>query len=141
MAAAIDYSKFRMSLRRLEEQQENHRTLDSGLPMLMRDAVSESVIRRFKICCDSLCNVLRRYLIEELGISDLQNSPKPIFRRAHENGLLASPAEQWMRYAEARIGTSHDCDGEKAKACLELAPVFIEDAVSLYQTMTSAAWE
>ena len=60
---------------------------------------------------------------------------------AHENDLFAAPLEQWLRYADARIDTSHDYDGEKAKACLTLVPDFIDDAIGLYQTMSGAAWE
>ena len=49
--------------------------------------------------------------------------------------------DQWLQYAEGRIGTSHDYDGEKAKACLELMPGFIDDAIGLYQTMSGETWE
>ncbi|MCY4313421.1 MAG: nucleotidyltransferase substrate binding protein [Gammaproteobacteria bacterium] len=78
---------------------------------------------------------------QELGIADSPNSPKPTFRLAHENGLLVSPPETWFEYVEARIGTSHDHDGEKAKSCLELMSNFIDDAIGLYQTMIGETWE
>ena len=84
----IDYDKFRMSLKRLEEQHENNRTLDTSLPGLIQEAVAESVIQRFETCYDCLWKVLKRYLIYELGISDAPNSPKPIFRLANENDLF-----------------------------------------------------
>lgn len=137
----IDYSKLRLSLKRLEEQHENHLRQDSSLPVLIREGIAESVIQRFKTCYDCLWKVLKRYLNEELGIAEPPNSPKPIIRLAYENNLFASPLEQWLRYAEVRIGTSHDYDGEKAQACLELMPNFVDDAIGLYQTMTGAAWE
>ena len=137
----IDYDNFRLSLKRLEEQHENYRTLDVALPELMREGIAESVIQRFETCYDCLWKVLKRYLTEGLGLAETPNSPKPIFRLAHENGLFASPLEQWLQYAEARIDTSHDYDGEKAKACLELIPAFIDDAIGLYQTMTGETWE
>ena len=136
----ISFDKFQMSLKRLEEQYENHRTLDPTLPDLMREAIAESVIQRFETCYDCLWKVLKRYLIEELGLADSPNSPKPIFRLAHENDLFAIPLEQWMAYANARIGTSHDYDGEKAKACLTLMPELIDDAIGLYQTMSGKTW-
>ena len=60
---------------------------------------------------------------------------------AHENDLFAASLEQWFQYVEARIGTSHDYDGEKAQACLELMPDFIDDAVGLYQTMSGDTWD
>ena len=65
----IDYEKFRMSLKRLEEQHENYRTLETSLPGLIQEAVAESVIQRFETCYDCLWKVLKRYLIYELGIA------------------------------------------------------------------------
>lgn len=137
----IDYGKFRLSLKRLEEQHENCRQPDPELSDLVRDAIAESVIQRFETCYDCLWKVLKRYLIEELGVADPPNSPKGIFRLAYENDLFVASVEQWFRYHEARIDTSHDYDGEKAKACLEIMPDFIDDAIGLYQTMSGTTWE
>ena len=137
----IDYDKFRLSLKRLEDQHENHVRQDESLPELIREGIAESVIQRFETCYDCLWKVLKRYLNEELGIAEPPNSPKPIIRLAYENGMFASSLEQWLQYAQARIDTSHDYDGEKAQASLELMPNFIDDAIGLYQTMTGTAWE
>ena len=136
----IDYGKFQLSLKRLEEQHENHRNQDPALSDLMREAVAESVIQRFETCYDCLWKILKRYLGEGLGLAEIPNSPKPIIRLAYENDLFASSLEQWLAYAEARIGTAHDYDGEKAKACLKIMPDFIDDAIGLYQTMTGTTW-
>ncbi len=137
----IDYSKYQSSLKRLEEQHENYQNLDSNLPALIREAVSESVIQRFETCYDCMWKVLKRHLIEVLGIANPPNSPKPVFRLAFENDLFSSPLEQWLRYADIRIGTSHDYDGKKAAACVKLMPEFINDAIDLYQRMTAETWE
>ena len=137
----IDYSKFRSSLKRLEEQNANCQKGNPGLSELDRDGIAESVIQRFETCYDCLWKVLKRYLTEALGVPDAPNSPKPVFRLAHENNLFAAPVEQWLRYAEARVNTSHDYDGEKAKACLALVPDFIDDTIGLYQTMSGTTWE
>ena len=136
----IEYDKFQMSLGRLEEQHDNYRTLDTSLPHLTQEAIGESVIQRFETCYDCLWKVLRRYLIEELGIPEVPNSPKPIFKLAHENDLFVVPLEQWLAYLDARIDTSHDYSGEKAQACLELMPDFIDDAIGLYQSMSGETW-
>ena len=137
----IDYSKFRLSLKRLEEQYRNHQQGNPLLSDLDREGIAESVIQRFETCYDCLWKVLKRYLIEELGIADPPNSPKGVMRLAHENDLFAVPLEQWFQYADARIGTSHDYDGEKAQACLAVVPAFIDDAIGLYQTMTDSTWD
>lgn len=136
----IEYDKFRMSLARLEEQHANYRNLDASLPVLSQEAIAESVIQRFETCYDCLWKVLKRYLIEELGIADVPTSPKRIFGLAYENDLFAAPLEQWLSYADARIDTSHDYDGAKAQACLELMAAFIDDAIGLYQTVSGETW-
>ena len=136
----IEYDKFQMSLKRLEEQYENYRQTDHSLPDLTQEAIAESVIQRFETCFDCLWKVLKRYLIEELAIADPPNSPKGIFRLAHENSLFAALLDEWFDYADARIGTAHDYSGEKAQACLGIMGDFIDDAIGLYQTMTKETW-
>lgn len=137
----IDYSKFRSSLKRLEEQHANYRQGNPALSELDREGIAESVIQRFETCYDCLWKVLKRYLTEELGLAETPNSPRHIFRLANENALFDAPVEQWFRYVRARIDTSHDYDGEKANACLALIPDFIDDAIALYRAVSGEPWE
>lgn len=136
----IDFGEFKQSLSRLESQFGHWHTLDTSLPTWIQEAVSESVIQRYETCYDCLWKVLKRYLNESLGLPDLPNSPKPLFRIANENNLLKSDVAEWLIYADTRIGTSHDYDGEKAKAALKIMAAFIKDAVELYQTMSGEIW-
>ena len=137
----IQYDKFHLSLRRLVEQYENHKYPNYERSKLDREGIGESVIQRFETCYDCLWKVLKRYLIEVLGVADPPYSPKPILRLANENNLIASPLEQWLKYANARVRTSYDYDGKKAKACLVLIPEFIDDAIDLYETISKSTWE
>tara|TARA_R110001583_G_scaffold159884_1_gene311806 strand:+ start:1197 stop:1616 length:420 start_codon:yes stop_codon:yes gene_type:complete len=137
----IEYDKFQKSLQHLQVQYENYENLDEGLPLLIQEAVAESVIQRFETCYDCLWKVLKRYLTEELGLAEVPNSPKPIFKLANENKLFASSIAQWLAYADSRIATSHDYSGEKAKAALEMMGDFVDDAIGLYQTMSTKSWE
>ena len=73
----IDYGKFRLSLKRLKEQHENHQRRNPALSDLDREGIAESVIQRFETCYDCLWKVLKRYLTEELGIAEMPNSPSP----------------------------------------------------------------
>lgn len=136
----IDFGKLQSSLMRLQEQHENYRLEDSSLSELTRDAIAESVIQRFETCYDCLWKVLKRYLREELGIAEVPNSPKPVFRLANENHLLSASIERWLEYAQARIDTSHDYDGTKAQDCLALIPEFIDNAIGLFQCLTDQQW-
>lgn len=137
----IEYDKFQKALKHLEAQYENYRTLDEGLPEITQEAVVESVIQRFEVCWDCLWKVLKRYLEEEIGLPEVPNGPNPVLRRANENHLLARPIEGWLKYAKARIDTSHDYSGEKAQDAIGLMGDFIDDAIDLYQTLSGETWE
>lgn len=137
----LDYEKFYLSLKRLEEQYGNYQAPDTYLPDLIQEAVAESAIQRFETCYDCLWKVLRRYLIEELGLAEMPKSPKPLFKLAHESELFDVPLEQWLSYADRRVGPTHDDSGEKAQACLDVMDHFIDDAIGLYQTLSGNTWE
>ena len=136
----IDYDKFQMSLQHLEAQFENHENLDHSLPVITQEAIAESVIQRFETCYDCMWKILKRYLTEGLGLAEVPNSPKPVFRLAAQNQLLVSDISQWLNYAETRVATSHHYSGEKDQAALELMGDFIDDVTGLYQTMTGNTW-
>lgn len=136
----IDYEKFQKSLALLESQFKHWQHLDQQLPSWMKEAVSESVIQRFETCYDCMWKVLKRFLKEDLGLPELPNSPKPLFRIANENQLLASDINQWFLYADVRISTSHDHDGDKATDALLMMEQFITDAIRLYEHMSGQQW-
>ena len=138
----IDYSKFKKSLQQLQRQHANLQSLHArqGLSDLDKEGIAESVIQRFETCYDCIWKILKRHLNEKLGLPELPNSPKPIFRIAADNQLLVNCDAQWLIYAEARVQTAHDYDGLKAASTLALMPTFIADAVALYQTLTAETW-
>ncbi|MEO5349906.1 MAG: nucleotidyltransferase substrate binding protein [Magnetococcus sp. YQC-3] len=138
----VDYEKFKKSLKHIELQFANHMLAQHRheLTDIDREAIAESVIQRFEICYDTLWKSLKHYMIEEMGLADLPNSPKPIFKLAGQNDLLPSPVEQWLKYADARTSTSHDYSGDKATGTMMVVENFIADAVELYQTMTGIRW-
>ena len=134
----IDYSRLERALDHLGRQLDN-RTLSRDRPELSdldRDAIDESVIHRFETAYDMLWKHLKRYLVEKLGLPDVPNSPKPLFRIAEENGLLPSSLDTWMTYAELRIGTAHDYSAVKAAQCLQAVPSFMHDAEKLFATIS-----
>ncbi len=139
----IDYDKLQKSLKHLEIQFENHKLAQDRpeLTDLDREAIAESVIQRFETCYDTLWKDLKRYLIEEIGLVEIPNSPKPLLKLAGQNDLFAAPVEQWLKYADARTSTAHDYSGEKAAETLFIVEYFIDDAIGLYQTMTGTTWE
>jgi nucleotidyltransferase substrate binding protein (TIGR01987 family) len=137
----IEYDKFEKSIRRLVVQFENYKQLDADLPVLMKEAVAESVIQRFETCWDCLWKILKKYLEEDIGLAEVPNGPNPILRFANENNLLPSPIEEWLKYAKARVSTAHDYSGEKAQDALALMECFIKDAIALYQILSGESWK
>lgn len=139
----IDYSNLKKSLKHLELQFANYRVTDDRpeLTELDREGIAESVIQRFETCYDTLWKHLKRYLIEDAGLADVPNSPKPIIKLAGQNDLFVSSVEKWLRYADARTSTAHDYSGEKAAETLQIVDDFIDDAIRLYQLMTGTSWE
>ena len=137
---AIDYSNFKASLKNLEIQHEHLLDLSPDYPLFVHEGMAESVIQRFENCYDVLWKTLRRYIVESLGIAEAPNGPRPIFRIASENRLLAAGAEQWELYVDTRIDTAHDYDGEKAAKAIEIIPEFIADAIELYSIITGETW-
>ena len=137
----IDYSKYRSSLKRLEEQN-GHRQGNPARSDLDREGIAESVIQRFKTCYDCLWKVLKRHLIEDLGVADPPNSPKPIFRLAHENHVLPSPLRTVAPLRRRRASTHRTTTtAKRRRPVVALAPAFIDDAVRLYQTLSGAPWK
>ena len=138
----IDHSKIKKSLQQLQRQHANFLSLSGRTQLndLDKEGIAESVIQRFEICYDCIWKILKRHLNEKLGLPDVPNSPKPIFRIAADNQLLNNSESQWLIYADARIQTAHDYDGLKAASTLELMPAFIADAVALYLTLTGEPW-
>jgi len=140
----MNYDKLQKSLRHLELQ---YRNLESQgaraeLNYLDREAIQESVIQRFEVCYDMMWKHIRRHLIDELGLPerDMPNSPKPVFRIAHQNHLLAD-IDAWLKHVQMRIDTSHDYSEEKKRNALRHMGGFIDEAVKVYETMTETTWQ
>jgi len=134
----IDYSKLQKSLSHLELQYSNYLSSQSRntLSDLDKEAIAESCIQRFEVCYDCTWKVLKRYLIEVLGIPEVPNSPKPVFRLANENKLFVSSIEDWLRYADVRTKTAHDYDGDKALLCINELRGFIDETRALLTKMS-----
>ena len=137
----IDYGNLKSSLKNLEVQHGHLLNLSRDYPSFVHEGMAESVIQRFETCYDTLWKTLRRHLIEVLGIAEVPNSPRFLFRLADENSLLAAGGDQWQLYIQTRIDTTHDYDKEKAVNAIEVMPEFIGDAIELYTTMTGEDWE
>lgn len=137
----IEYDKLQKSLKRLEEQYQNYLKIDEKkyFSNLDKEAIKESVIQRFETCYDTVWKHLKKYLEHELGLPEVPNSPKPIFRLANENNFNLD-IEKWFEYGQVRIDTSHDYSEEKANIAVENIDNFIKDCILLYEKITKEKW-
>ena len=136
----VDLATLRTVLDNLEEQHNHLRHLESDTPRLTREGITESVIQRFEICYDITWKTLRRFLIEELRIPDIPNSPKPIFRIAAENRLVGDAGQRWQDYSRTRIQTTHMYNQEIVDSAIALIPAFLRDAANLAECMERGTW-
>ena len=138
----IDFDKLKKSLKRLEEQYQNYLEIinEDKFSSLIQEAVRESVIQRFETCYDMVWKHLKKYLEIELGLPDVPNSPKPIFRIANENNLDLN-IEKWFEYSQTRIDTSHDYSQEKANLAIDLVNDFIHDTIQVYEILSKEKWK
>ena len=105
-----------------------------------KDSIRESLIRRFEACFDTLRRHIRKNLAEQQLLGRVPESPKPLFRLAHETGLIDMEIlERLFDYARARVHTGHDSSLENTEKVLSKIDGFIQDAAEIYQMMV--AWE
>ena len=132
-----NYEKLEKSITKLKEQYENFLNIDNqALSEINKEAVKESVIQRFEFCYDSLWKSLSKYLQEEGVLTEQANSPKMIFRKAHEAGFIdKEDLESFFNYIDLRIGTSHDYNLVKAEEALKKMGDFIQDVSHIYNLL------
>jgi len=135
------YDRLRQALQKLETQFAQYRKSGIHQTAMVQEAMVGAVIDRFQLSYDQSWKALQHYLAAELKLADVPHSPRAIFQLAAEHNLLLSPAEQWFRYLSGRVGTSHDPEGEQARACLTWMDAFLADATGLHQTLSGQPWQ
>ncbi len=135
----IDYDKFKLSLENLQEMYCFYLTQkdDDGLIV---EALKESCIQRFEICFNISHAYIRKYLLQEMGVKNVLDAPKALFRQAFTANVI-DDAEIWLVFTDARNATSHIYSEEKAAEVFAQIPDFIREAIMLYETMTGDTWQ
>lgn len=135
----INYDKFKESLARLEERYKDY-IKHSDLDGFLKESVRESCIQRFEVCFDTSWKHIRKYLIEEMGLVDIQNSPNPIFRQAEASKIIVQ-AEKWIDFNKNRGDTTHDYSGDKAENAFKIISDFIKEAIDVYEIISGKKWQ
>jgi nucleotidyltransferase substrate binding protein (TIGR01987 family) len=135
----INYDKLKNSLMRLTERFDDYQNNKDHLQDYLLESVKESCIQRFEICMDTAWKHLKKYLEQDLGIHEVVNSPKMIFKTAQSAGVIHD-AELWINFNYKRGDTSHDYCGDKAEDVFKIIGHFIHSAIPLYEKMSGEKW-
>ncbi len=135
----IDYEKLAKSIERLNEAYKDY--LESDNRPELRDTdkeyFKEALVQRFEVCVDTSRKHLFKYLKRVLGIPDINESPKSVFRAAFEADAIPR-LEQWFEYVNIRNATSHNYGAEFVDKAISIMSSFIEDVKELYWEMEGA---
>jgi nucleotidyltransferase substrate binding protein (TIGR01987 family) len=133
----MEYMQLKTAIERFGQMLEAFRHNDRREP-LERQAVQDSLIKRFEYTLEVAWKTCKRHLEEEGFSEAATGSPKSIMRLAAQRNLIADP-ERWFGYLRFRQDTSHDYSSDKAEAVLDVTEDFYLDVTKLYQGMTGAA--
>ena len=133
----MDYTQLKTAIERYGEMLDAFRHNDHRQP-LEREAVQDSLIKRFEYTLEVAWKTCKRHLEEEGFAEAATGSPKSILRLAAQRNLVENP-EAWFGYLRFRQDTSHDYSSDKAEAVLDIAEDFYQDVTKLYQGMTGEA--
>ena len=79
---------------------------------------------------------MRRVLLA-LGQADMGSSPKPILRRAGQEGFI-DDVEEWFNFLEARNNTAQNHNEDRANLIFALACIFAATAQVLVKKLKTA---
>jgi nucleotidyltransferase substrate binding protein (TIGR01987 family) len=131
----MDYTQLKTAIERFGEMLEAYRDNAKRAP-LEREAVQDSLIKRFEYTFEVAWKTCKRHLAEEGFAEAASGSPKSIIRLAAERKLIAD-AEAWVGYLAFRQDSPwQDYSKDNAESVLDIAENFYKGVVDLYQQMS-----
>ncbi|WP_163350830.1 HI0074 family nucleotidyltransferase substrate-binding subunit [Desulfovibrio sp. JC010] len=136
----MDYTQFKKAILRFEEMLRKYNEGSADLDEITKDAVQDSLVKRFEYTLELAWKSCKRHLSEEGYVEVKTMGPKPMMRFAFTADLITN-VENWLGYINARNDTSHDYSGDKADAILDIVDDFYNDVVELYKKISKETWE
>ncbi|NDV24531.1 HI0074 family nucleotidyltransferase substrate-binding subunit [Desulfovibrio sp. JC022] len=136
----MDYTQFKKAILRFEEMLRKYNEGSADLDEITKDAVQDSLVKRFEYTLELAWKSCKRHLFEEGYVEVKTMGPKPMMRFAFTADLIAN-VDNWIGYINARNDTSHDYSGDKADAILDIVDDFYDDVVDLYEKISKETWE
>ncbi len=97
----MDFDQYKKAIHRFEEMLNAYRDDTADRTELEKEAIQDSLIKRFEYTLEVSWKSCKRYLNEEGFTEAATGSPKSIMRLAAEAGIIRS-AQNWIDYINAR---------------------------------------
>ncbi len=134
----VDYEKLEKSLDRLKDQYEFFTANKGTLGGNIKEAVQESVVKRFDICYDTLLKHLKKFMEDELGMPEMKEFALEIFRNAKRAGIINEDMQKQLHvYRKIRNNSAHSYSEEEAQKTINITADFIQDVTELYERMVA----
>ncbi len=88
---------------------------------IFKDSVKEALVQRFEYCEELFWKVLRRYIINNMGVN-VVSAPKIVYRTAAKLEILDS--EIWIKFVDVRNIASHTYAEESLDIVLSVVDEF-----------------
>ena len=136
----MDFTQLYNAIKRYEEMFIAFNDESALRTDLEKDAIKDSLVKRFEYTLEMSWKSCKRYLIEQGYTEFAIGSPKATIRLAFEAGIIES-AERWITYINARHNTAHDYSEEKAENILLVTDDFYKDIILLYTKLSGETWK
>ena len=135
----IDYQLLEKSIERLKDQYTNFCLDKKELSPIDKEAIKESVIKRFDVCFDTLLKHLKKFMEDNLGMPEMYDSPVVIIRNAGKSGAIEPEMhEQLNEYKKIRNSSAHNYSEEEATKTINIVEGFIVDVSDIYQSLVDS---
>jgi nucleotidyltransferase substrate binding protein (TIGR01987 family) len=131
--AAVDLSPLESAVRSLAQAVE---ATQAQVPGTVREIYRDASIYRFRFTFELSWKSMRRVLLA-LGQADMDISPKPILRRAGQEGFI-DDVEEWFNFLEVCTSATYNCNEHRANSTFAAAHTYAKMAQALVKKLRTA---
>jgi nucleotidyltransferase substrate binding protein (TIGR01987 family) len=103
----------------------------------MKEYIADACVKRYEYTVETAWKLMKKYLKQEYGKSDVELTMNNIFRFMEGYGFISS-WEIWRDYYSKRNATSHEYNQEKAEELLQWVDRLVADGEALYKKLDEA---
>lgn len=130
-----NYILLKESIDNLVEQYELYKGMESqNFDEAVQKAVTNSVIKCFELCFDTLAKHLKRYLEEVVGVAEVKNISYVILETAKDTETISEEEYDTLsKYRKTRNQSTHNYAEEEIANVFDILEGFIRDALEFHE--------